>query len=116
MFSSDKNVESLTQLIQRLKEYIELKGTYLKFDALDKIVKLLSALCVTIITLILVVAVLFYFSFAVVYWLEQFVGMAGAFAIVGAVFLILLILVNHNKKTWIERPLVRLLTNILLSE
>lgn len=116
MFSSDKNVESLTQLIERLKEYFELKGEYLKIDALDKIVKLLSALCVTIITLILVVAVLFYFSFAIVYWLEQYVGMAGAFAIMGAAFLLLLILVGYNKKTWIEKPLVRLLTHILLSD
>ena len=116
MLSSDKNVESLTQLIEKLKEYLELKGAYLKIDALDKTDKLLSALCVTVITLILVVAVLFYFSFAIVYWLEQYVGMAGAFAIMGAVFLLLLILVGYNKKAWIERPLVRLLTNILLSE
>ena len=40
MLSSDKNVESLARLIETLKDYIGLQKEYLKFDVIDKLVRL----------------------------------------------------------------------------
>jgi hypothetical protein len=115
MLSSDKNVENIGQLVQLLKNYVELQKEYLKLDVIDKIVRLITALTLTIVLLLLGIAVLFFLSFACVYWLEPLTGTALAFFIIAIFFLALLLLVFLNRKTWIERPLVRFLAGVLLN-
>ena len=115
MLSSDKNVENIGQLAQLRKKYVELQKEYLKLDVIDKIVRLITALTLTIVLLLLGVAVLFYLSFACVYWLEPITGTALAFFIIAIFFLTLLLIVFLNRKTWIQRPLVRFLADVLLN-
>ena len=115
MFSSDKNVESIAQLVESVKSYVGLQGDYLKLDAIQKIVRLVTAMTLTIVLLLLGIAFLFYLSFACVYWLEPLTGTALAFFIVALFFLALLILVFINRKSWIERPLVRFLADVLIN-
>ena len=113
MLSSDKNVESIIELIESLKDYIVLKKDYLKYDVVEKMVKLSTALVVGII--ILISGMLLYLSFSAVYLLTPYLGEAGGFAVIAAVYLLFIILVLVNRKAWIERPLVKLLASILLS-
>ena len=115
MLSSDKNVESIAQLVESVKSYVGLQGEYLKLDVIQKVVRLVTALTLTIVLLLLGVAFLFYLSFACVYWLEPLTGTARAFLLVALFFLVLLILVFLNRKAWIERPLVRFLADVLLN-
>ena len=91
MLSNDKNVESIAQLIEVLKDYVGVQKEYLKLDIIEKVVRLVTAMTLTIVLLILGVAVLFYLSFAVVYWIEPLTGTAWAFFLV-ALFFVLLIL------------------------
>ena len=114
MLSSDKNVESIAQLVESVKNYVGLQGEYLKLDAIQKIVRLVTALTLTIVLLLLGIAFLFYLSFACVYWLEPLTGTALAFFLIALFFLAILILVYLNRRTWIERPLVRFLADVLL--
>ena len=44
MLSSDKNVETIAQLIEVLKHYFELHKEYLKLDVIDKVVRLLAGI------------------------------------------------------------------------
>ena len=81
MLSSDKNVESIAQLVEVVKKYVGLQGEYLKLDVIDKVVRLSTALTLTIVFVILGVAVLFYLSFALIYLLEPLTGTALAFFI-----------------------------------
>ena len=114
MLSSDKNVESIAQLVESVKNYVGLQGEYLKLDAIQKIVRLVTALTLTIVLLLLGIAFLFYLSFACVCWLEPLTGTALAFFLIAIFFLALLILVFLNRRTWIERPLVRFLADVLI--
>ena len=114
MLSSDKNVESIAQLVESVRNYVGLQGEYLKLDAIQKIVRLVTALTLTIVLLLLGIAFLFYLSFACVYWLEPLTGTALAFFLIAIFFLALLILVFLNRRTWIERPLVRFLADVLI--
>ncbi len=116
MLSSDKNVESLARLIETLKDYIGLQKEYLKFDVIDKLVRLITALSLSIIVMVLVLAVLFYLSFAFVYWISPAVGTACAFAIVAGVLLLLLIAIFAMRRPLIIRPLIWFITGILLSK
>jgi len=115
MLSSDKNVDSIAQLVEVLKSYMGLQKEYLKLDVIEKVVRLVTALTVAIVFIILGVAVLFYLSFAIVYWLEPLTGLGMAFFIIALLFLALLLLVFLYRKSWIERPLVRFLANTLLN-
>ena len=114
MLSSDKNVESIAQLIEVLKRYMGLQKEYLKLDVIDKLVRLVSALAIAVVFIILGVAVLFYLSFVIIHCLEPLTGMALAHLIMAMIYILLLILVLVNRKAWIERPLMRFLANILL--
>jgi hypothetical protein len=115
MFSSDKSVETIAQLIEVLKNYIGLQKEYVKLDVIDKVVRLVTALALSIVFILLGVAVLLYLSFAIVHWLESMTGLGMAYFIVAVIHLLLLIMVVVFRKAWIERPLVRWLASMLLN-
>ena len=116
MLSSDKNVETIAQLIEVLKHYLGLQTEYLKLDVIDKVVRLLKAATLALIFILIIVAVVMYFSFALAFWLGGLVGMTTAFLIVGAIHLLIFILFIIFRKPWIEKPLVHFLAGLLLSK
>ena len=65
MFSSDKNIETIAQLVEQLKQYGGLKLEMLKLDATEKTVKIISALILGFVLLLIVCAVAICASFAV---------------------------------------------------
>ena len=115
MLSSDKNVETIAQLVETLKNYIGLQKEFVKLDVIEKVVHLVTAVAIAIVFILLGGAVLFYLSFAVIHWLAPYTGLAMAYFIVAVAFLILIIFVFANRKAWIEQPLVRFLTSTLLN-
>ena len=115
MLSNDKNVASIAELIEALKQYVGLQKEYLELNAIEKIVKLVTVLTMAIVFILLGIAVLFYLTFALVYWISPLTGHGLAFFLVALIFLALLILVCLFRKQWIEQPLVRFLANTLLN-
>ncbi len=116
MFSNDKNIESIAQLVEVLKHYIGLQTEYLKLDVVDKVVRLLTALTMSVVLLGLLVLAIIYLSFATAYALAPLVGTAGGFCIVAGVHLILLALFIVFRHQWIEKPLVRFLASLLMQK
>ncbi len=114
MFSNDKNIETIGQLIEAIRHYIGLQTKYAKLDVIDKIVRLLTAFVMMIILTVLVMLMLIYASFAVAYALEPLVGSAIAFCIVAGAYFVALILCVIFRKQWIERPLVKFLASVLM--
>ena len=53
MLSSDKNVETIAQLIEVLKHYLGLQTEYLKLDVIDKVVRLLKAATLALIFILM---------------------------------------------------------------
>ena len=116
MLSSDKNVETIAQLIEVLKHYLGLQTEYLKFDVVDKVVRLLTAAALATVFFLIIIAVLMFFSFAFAFWLATYTGTALAFLIVAILHLLVFILFIVFRKDWIERPLVHFLAGLFLSE
>lgn len=114
MLSSDKNVESIAQLIEVLKHYLRLQAEYVKLDVVDKVVRLLTAATLFIVLLLIFIGVMLFFFFGTTYWLSQYTGLVAAFFIVAAAHLLLFILVIIFRKPLIEKPLVRFLAKLLL--
>ncbi|MBR1933640.1 MAG: phage holin family protein [Prevotella sp.] len=115
MLSSDKNVETIAQLIEVLKHYLGLQKEYLKLDLIDKVVRLLTAAALAIVFFLLIIAVLLFVSLGIGFWLSRYTGYPGAFFIIAAIHLGLLILFIVFRKSWIERPLVRFLASLFMS-
>ena len=115
MLSSDKNVETIAQLVEIIKHYLGLQKEYLKLDIIDKIVRLLTFAALVVVFSVLLVAVLMYLSFAIAFWLASYMGTALAFLVVGVLHLLLILLVFFNRHAWIEKPLVRFFANLLLN-
>ncbi|GJG26661.1 MULTISPECIES: hypothetical protein [Segatella] len=114
MFSNDQNIETIGQLVEVLKHYIGLQKEYVMLDVVDKIVRLLTATAIAVSIILLLLISLIYISFAAAFAIAPHTGMAGAFAIIGAIYLFFLLLVVLFRQRWIEKPLVHFLAGILL--
>lgn len=116
MFSSDKNVETIGQLIETSKHYIGLQAKYAKLDVMTKLVRLLTVAIMVFFLAVLLMLALIYLSFSAAYALGSVVGNACGFLVVAAAYIIVLLLCVCFRKKWIERPLVRFLADILLQD
>ena len=114
MLSSDKNVETIAQLIEVLKHYLGLQTEYVKLDVIDKVVRFLTATALTILFFMFIIAILLFFSFAIACWLATWIGVAKAFLIVSGIHILLFILFFIFRKDWIEKPLVRFFVSLFL--
>lgn len=116
MFSTDRNIETIAQLIESFKHYIGLQSKYVKLDVIDKIVRLLTVLAMVVVLSLLLFLGLIYLSFATAYVLAPTIGTAWAFVCVAGAHFFMLVLCFVFRKKWIERPLVRFLANLLMQE
>lgn len=115
MLSSDKNVDTITQLIEMVKHNFELRKEYAKLDVVEKIVRLLSAIALAMTLGMIIAVILLFVSAACAVWLSQFIGLPYALLCVACIYLLLLIMVYGSRKSWIERPLVKYLSKLLLN-
>lgn len=116
MFSNDQNIETIGQLVETLKHYIGLQNEYVRLDAVEKVVQILTVTFMTLILGTLLILMLIYLSFAAAYALSVWVGNVAAFAIVAGVYLVFLLLFVIFRKQWIEKPLVKFLASILMGQ
>ncbi|MGM9713364.1 MAG: phage holin family protein [Prevotella sp.] len=113
MFSTDKNIESLACLVEKLKEYLQLRKSLLQVNLMEKIVRLLTACALTILLVFFFFLIVIFLSFAAVYALSLFMPLWGAFLVVAGVQLLFFIIIYLKRHSWIQQPLVRVLVNIL---
>ena len=116
MFSSDKNVETIGQLVEVLKHYIGLQTEYVKLDVVDKVVRLLTAITMAVVLVGLLMVALIYLSFALAFFLGSLIGNALGFLVVACIYLVLLMVFVAFRHQWIERPLVKFLAGILMQK
>lgn len=116
MFSNDQNIETIGQLVETLKHYIGLQNEYVRLDAVEKVVRILTLVAMTVILSTLLILMLIYLSFAGAYALSALVGNVAAFAIVAGVYFVVLLLFVIFRRRWIEKPLVKFLASILLGQ
>ena len=115
MLSSDQNVETISQLVEVVRHYIGLQSEYVRLDVIEKVVRLLTVMAVVTMFALLLIIMMIYFSFAAAYALEPSLGLPGAFAVVASFYLLVLILFILFRKQCVEKPLVRFLASLLMS-
>lgn len=115
MFSNDRNIETIGQLVEAFKHYIGLQQEYVRLDAIEKVVRLMTVVTMALVLSVLLVMMLIYLSFAAAYALSPCLGMVGAFCVVAGCYLVLLVLCVVFRHQWIEKPLVKFLAGLLMS-
>lgn len=113
MFSTDKNVDTVRELIEALRQYVAFQKDLLQVNAVEKAVRLLTAVVLTAALSFLLLLVVIFLSFAAAWGLCQVVAQPLAFLAVAVAYALLFILVYAKRHAWIERPLVRAFADIL---
>ncbi len=114
MFSNDKNIETIGQLVEVIKHYVGLQNEYLRLDVIEKIVRLITALLIAAVTLLLILIICIYLSFALAYAIGPHIGHGWAFLIVAGIYFIIFLLFLAFRKNWVEKPLVKFLASLLM--
>lgn len=114
MFSTEKNIEQIALLIEKFKDYIKLETDFLKFNVVEKAVRLLTAMFVSTITFVLSIIAVFYLSLALSAFLEPIVGLFFSYLIIAGFFVLLLIIGLIFRKALIEKPILKLLCSIFM--
>ncbi|MCR4809088.1 MAG: phage holin family protein [Prevotella sp.] len=116
MLSSDKNVETIAQLLEALKKYLGLQTEYVKLDVTEKVVRLLTTATLAVFLFLILIVVMLFASLGLAFWLSKHIGLTGAFLAVAALHAFLLLFIYAFRRPWIERPLVRYLAKLLLKD
>lgn len=116
MFSTDKNIETIGQLIEVLKHYVGLQNEYLRLDVIEKVVRLITALTIAAVVFLIVIIIFIYLSFAAAYAMAPYTGFPLAFLIVATFYLLIFLLFLAFRKNWIEKPLVKFLASLLMEQ
>lgn len=114
MFSSDKNIETLSQLYEQVKDYLLLQRDYMKLEMIEKLTILASGIILTTICITLGMMALFYLSFCLAYFIAPHVrgGLIVSYGIITVALLVLMWLVYLFRKPLIVKPLVKFIGNL----
>ena len=116
MFSNDKNIERIADFVEEAKDWLSIRTEYTKLEIIDKVVQICTILVLTIIFMFFVTIILIYLSFAAAYALEPLIGSLPLdFLLVSIFYVLLLILTFYKRHSWVEKPLVRFLVEILIN-
>lgn len=116
MFATDKNIESIAELVEALKKYGTLKLEHARLGFIEKTVRLISMLILFLIVMLSIVLMMIFLSVAAALAIGHATdSMITGFLVVTLCHFSLLTLIFVFRKTLIQKPLVKLLVSILLS-
>lgn len=113
MFSNDRNIDKIEKLVESLREYLMLLKQSSQLSIIEKVVRLLTVITLTVILSFVFLLVVIFLSFTAAFILASFMPTWTAFLVLTVFYLLMFIIIFANRKNWIERPLVRMLTSIL---
>lgn len=116
MFSNDRNIGIVERLIEVFKHYIGLQNEYLRLDVTEKSVKILTFILVTSILFLFIALILISLSFAAACAMGPHIGYGWAFSIVAFLYLFIFLVLLLFRKRWIERPLIKFITGLLIDK
>ena len=105
----------IQQLVDGVKEYVDLRQRSLRLSVVEKLTILLSSAVVAVLGVVLGLVAFFFLSIAGAFWLAPHVGgMAASLAIMSAVYVLLMLLVVLLRKPLIVNPLTRFLAHLMI--
>jgi len=117
VFSTDQNIHTLSELIVELKHYVELNAKSLRLNLISKFARLLAALVLGATLFLLAAIVVIFLSMMFAAAIAPHVGgEAVAYALVGAIYLLIGILLYSKRHAWIETPITNFIAHLFLDD
>jgi hypothetical protein len=118
MYSGDKNVERIVQLLLELQQYVKLQKRLLQINTVEKTSKIISSLTLFVVILFIGGIALYFLSMALVYFINDITGcgMTASYAIVCIVLLLIIYLIYIKREAWIFRPISGYIIHLLLND
>lgn len=117
MLSSEKNIDTISQLISELLNYIQLRIKLFKVDSISIASKLLAAFVLGGILFIFAALAIMLISMMCVTILSNITGSETlAYALVIIAYILLSAIIYRNRTKWIERPITHFLVKLLLTD
>jgi len=106
----------IQQLIDDVKNYASTRYDILRLELLEKLSLIIGLLILILICVFLVLIAFAYFTISLAMWLSNFISLAWAFCIIGAVFLVVTGVIVALRERILINPLVKVLSGILFAE
>lgn len=117
MFSNNNSIESIGKLFSEFKKYLELQKEYVKLDATEKTIVILSAMIVTTIIILLSFIILLFLSFSLAYYLAGHINnLPLGFCITAGIILLVAGVFYLNRNRLVIQPLARFMTKLILTK
>jgi hypothetical protein len=118
MYSGDKNVERIVQLLLELQQYAKLQKRLLQINTVEKTSKIVSSFTLFVVVLFIGGIALYFLSMALVYFISDITGygMTASYAIVCIVLLLVVYLIYIKREAWIFRPISGYIIHLLLND
>lgn len=117
MFSTDKNVNTIAEIIQNTKKYAEMRIENAERGAVDKMTAVMTGVIIGAIILLAFMVVILFLSAAAVFALAPHIGgYAMATLTVGLFHLCVLTIIFIKRKQWISAPISKALSLIFLGD
>lgn len=117
MFSSNKNVELICQLVRDAKDYGLLRLERFELDMASKLARLIGILVMGALLTIVLLVVMVFVSLAVGYALGKAIGSTAlAMLIIAVAYLLLAVVIYAKRHAWIVTPLTLMFHDIFLTE
>lgn len=109
-------LKSIEQLIADIKEYLLGRGRLLQLGVIEKSSKLMAWVLMTIVVLVVSLFALTFVALALTVLLAKVIPLWGACLIMGALFLIVLLVMFLLRKQMFVNPIVRKMSEIVLNK
>jgi sterol desaturase/sphingolipid hydroxylase (fatty acid hydroxylase superfamily) len=118
MYSSDKNVERIVQLLLELQQYVKLRKRLLQINTVEKTSKIVSSITLFVVIIAIGVIALYFLAMAAVHFISDITGygMTASYTIVCIVLLLLIYLIYIMRDAWIYRPISGYIIHLLLND
>lgn len=117
MFFKKENIDNFRELIAEVKRYLTLQKEYAKIEMAEKLSIIVSTLVMCMVFILIGAIALLYFSFALAYFMAQYVGgLAVSLSIMGGILLFLILIIYILRKRIIINPLVNFLARLFLND
>lgn len=103
------------QLLADAKRYLNTRFDLLLLGLLEKLSRIIGLILLVIVGILLVFAAIAYGGLALAFVLSQWIPLWAACLIMGAVFIVLLVLAIVFRKQWFINPMVAALSGIIFA-
>lgn len=115
MFSSDRNIETIRELIEDLKAYVNLRTESFQIDFVSKLTILASRLILGLVLFVLATILFVILSVILIGAIAPLVGgTVAACAVMAALYLILAAIIYKKRTQWIVNPIANFLGHLFL--